>query len=177
MIWPIGCGGPPSDLNEWPFCILRVLYFCVIPHDVGFVRFSHGFVFFKNVQIFCIWWLFVFFVLLFCVFLYLIMGLRVLNCLCVFVPVLPSNKGAVGFWWEKRSFRFFAKGGVCLAYDGSLYLPCRISHAWESNSFIRGPCGLALVPSFLLSAPFPRLWCSVLKKNLALLTIAEISVF
>lgn len=117
------------------------------------------------------------FVLLFCVFLYLIMGLRVSSCLCVFVPVLPSNKGAVGFWWEKRSFRFFAKGCVCLAYDGSLYLPCRISHAWESNSFIRGPCGLALVPSFLLSAPFPRLWCSVLKKNLALLTIAEISVF
>ena len=105
------------------------------------------------------------------------MGLRVSNCLFVFVPVLPSNKGAVGFWWEKWSFRFFAKGGVCLAYDGALYLPCRISHAWESNSFISGPCGLALVPSFLLSAPFPRLWCSVLKKNLALLTIAEISVF
>lgn len=104
------------------------------------------------------------------------MGLRVSNCLCVFVSVLPSNKGGGGILVGETVFPLLRQG-VCLVYDGSLYLPCRISHAWESNSFIRGPCGLALVPSFLLSAPFPRLWCSVLKKNLALLTIAEISVF
>ena len=46
------------------------------------------------------------------------MGLRVSNCLCTFVPVLPSNKGAVGFWWEKWSFRFFAKGLCVLRMTG-----------------------------------------------------------